>query len=105
MTIEISLVDIIFRGIVGICAVIVFILIIREWRKTAKFLKEDSKFLKEKLAAQEDEIPDELPRGEWVKIEDVQKVLPPILKRFYSAEDGDIEYIIQEIEQKAWLIR
>lgn len=105
MTIEVSLVDLIFRGVVGIGTIIVLILIIREWRKTAKFLKEDSKFLKEKLAEPDDDEDDGLPVGEWVKMEDVQKVIPPILKRFYNATDGDIEYVIQEIEQKAWLIK
>lgn len=55
MTIEISLVDLIFRGVVGIGIIIIFILIIHEQRKTAKFLKEDSKFLKEKLAEPDEE--------------------------------------------------
>lgn len=44
------------------------------------------------------------PKGEWVMFKDVQSVIKPILKRFYSAEDSDIEYIMQEIEQKAYLI-
>ena len=42
-------------------------------------------------------------QGEWVMFKDVQSVIKPILKRFYNAEDSDIEYIIQEIEQKAYL--
>lgn len=42
-------------------------------------------------------------QGEWVKFKDVQSVIKPILKRFYGASDSDIEYIIQEIEQKAYL--
>lgn len=105
MTIEISLVDLIFRGAVGIGIIIILILLIREGVKTAKVLKEDTKFLKEKLAEPDDEEEDGLPVGEWVKMKDVQDVMAPILKRFYGATDGDIEYIIQEIEQKAWLIK
>lgn len=44
-----------------------------------------------------------LPQGEWVMFKDVQSVIKPILKRFYGAADSDIEYIMQEIEQKAYL--
>lgn len=44
------------------------------------------------------------PQGEWVKMKDVQDVIGPILKRFYNATDNDIEYIIQEIEQKAYFL-
>ena len=40
-TIEISLIDIICRGIVGIGAIIVFILILIDQRKTRKFLEEE----------------------------------------------------------------
>lgn len=97
MTIDISNIDLIWRGIAGLSAIIVFVLILREQKKTTQFLKED-------LNKHEVEIEDERTRGEWVKMEDVQKVMPPILKRFYNATDGDIEYIIQEIEQKAYLI-
>lgn len=43
------------------------------------------------------------PKGEWIMFEDVQNVIKPILKRFYGASESDIEYIIQEIEQKAYL--
>lgn len=42
-------------------------------------------------------------KGEWIMFKDVQSVIKPILKRFYGASDSDIEYIIQEIEQKAYL--
>lgn len=45
----------------------------------------------------------ERPQGEWIMFKDVQNVIKPILKRFYGASDSDIEYIIQEIEQKAYL--
>lgn len=97
MIIEISLVDLIWRGIAGICAIVVFILILREQKKTTQFLKEDL----EKREFEENK----LPEGEWVKMEDVRDVIRPILKRFHSSSDSEIEYIIQEIEQKAWLIK
>ena len=95
-------IELIIRCVTGIVAIIIMIsisvLLHRETQKTTKILKE-------KLAEPDDEEEDELPPGEWVKIEDVQNVLPPILKRFYGATDGDIECIIQEIEQKAYLIK
>lgn len=42
-TIEISLIDIIWRYIAGICTIATFILILREQRKNRKFLKEELK--------------------------------------------------------------
>jgi len=39
-SIEISLIDLIWRYIAGICTITAFILILREQRKTRKFLKE-----------------------------------------------------------------
>lgn len=98
MTIEISNIDLIFRGISGICTIITLILILREQKKTTQFLEED-------LKKQEFEEEDELPQGEWVKMEDVRNVIHPLLKSFYNSTDSDIEYIVQEIEQKAWLIK
>lgn len=40
-TIEISLIDLIWRYIAGICTITTFILIFHEQRKTEKFLKEE----------------------------------------------------------------
>lgn len=96
MTIEISLIDLVFRGIAGVCTIATFILIIREQKKTAKFLKE-------KLAEPDNE-EDELPQGEWVKMKDIQDVMAPMLRSFYNSDDEDIECILQEIKQKAYLI-
>lgn len=42
-TIEISLIDLIWRYISGICIIATFILILRDQRKTRKFLKEESR--------------------------------------------------------------
>ena len=98
MTIDISLVNLIWRGVAGVCTIIVCILILREQKKTTQFLKED-------LEKREFEEEEELPKGEWVKIEDVQDTIRPILKRFYGASGDEIEYIVQEIEQKAFLIK
>lgn len=42
-TIEISLIDLIWRGIAGISAIIVLILILWEQKKTRKFIKEELK--------------------------------------------------------------
>ena len=42
-TIEISLIDLICRYIAGICTIATFILILRDQRKTRKFLKEESR--------------------------------------------------------------
>lgn len=69
-----------------------------ELRKRDKAEKEEL----EKREVEENRLP---PRGEWVKMKDVQDVMAPMLRRFYNAEDEDIECIIQEIEQKAWLIK
>lgn len=98
MTIEISHMDLIFRGITGICYIIVLILILLEQKKTTQFQKEKLDMLKV-------EEEDELPQGEWVRMEDVAAVIRPILEEFYGTADADVEYIIQEIEQKAYLIR
>ena len=42
-TIEISLIDLICRFIAGICAITVLVLIVREQKKTERFLKEELK--------------------------------------------------------------
>ena len=42
-TIEISLIDLIWRYVAGICAIAAFILILRDQRKTMEFLKGESR--------------------------------------------------------------
>lgn len=43
----------------------------------------------------------ERPTGTWVKLDDVRRVITPIMINWWRSED--IEYIMNEIEQKAYI--